>query len=140
MKVLLLSCLIYFISVAIVLYFRPSLMFQKNGNWKEFGLSSSETHTWFPFWLYCIVSAFLSYGISYLVCSVGGDSNSIEVGTVEVEVEETPISKPKPTNTKGKKAKNNAKSGYYVLDKESYEEDGIPKYVFIGSELPNENE
>jgi len=32
------------------------------------------------------------------------------------------------------------KSGYYVLDKEAYDNNGIPKYIFLGSDAPNQNE
>jgi len=31
------------------------------------------------------------------------------------------------------------KSGYYVLDKEAYENNGIPKYIFLGSDVPDNN-
>jgi hypothetical protein len=35
-------------------------MFSEDGQWKEFGTVSSE-HTLFPFWLFCIIWAVLSY-------------------------------------------------------------------------------
>lgn len=110
-------------------------MFQSNGNWKEFGFSNDEKHTWFPFWLYCIVSAFVSYALSYFLNSFFGD----HIEEVEEEVEVKPVAK----RAKAKKTvveNPEMKSGYYVLDKESYEENGIPKYIFLGSNKPNENE
>jgi ammonia channel protein AmtB len=128
MKVLLLSSLFYLIGIALILYFKPNLMFHENGNWKEFGLNQDAKHTWFPFWLFCIVWAFVSYGLSsfaYYLTDSTSDENS--------EVVEL--------NSKAKKnSKNTMKSGYYVLDKEAYEDNGIPKYIFLGSDAPNQNE
>jgi len=133
MKVLLLSFLIYLIGIAIVLYIRPNLMFQENGNWKEFGLSNDNKHTWFPFWLYCVVSAFISYAFSYFIYSVMDGSEATE----EIIEEIQPKVKTKKTNAK---KTSDMKSGYYVLDKEAYDSEGIPKYIFLGSESPNQNE
>jgi hypothetical protein len=60
---LLVSCFIYLLGVVLVLYFKPSLMFDDDGVWKEFSLSQDDKHTWFPFWLFCILWAILSYSI-----------------------------------------------------------------------------
>lgn len=129
MKVLLLSSLFYLIGIALILYVKPNLMFHDNGNWKEFGLTQDAKHTWFPFWLFCIMWAFVSYGLSsftyYVVGSNTTDENS---GVVELNSKAT------------KNSKNTMKSGYYVLDKEAYENNGIPKYIFLGSDAPNQNE
>jgi len=134
MKVLLLSSLFYLIGIALILYFKPNLMFNENGNWKEFGLNQDAKHTWFPFWLFCIMWAFVSYGLSSFVCYLTGSTSDTSSSTDEnsgiVEL-----------NSKAKKnSKNTMKSGYYVLDKEAYENNGIPKYIFLGSEAPNQNE
>jgi len=134
MKVLLLSCLIYLIGITVVLYFRPKLMFQDNGNWKEFGLSNDTKHTWFPFWLYCIASAFISYALSYFIYSLL-DSKVSEIDEVDADVE---IPKMKSKNSR-KSNPSEMKSGYYVLDKEAYESKGIPKYIFLGSDVPDNN-
>ena len=129
MKVLLLSFLLYLIGIAIVLYIRPKLMFQDNGNWKEFGLSNDIKHTWFPFWLYCIVSAFISYAFSYFIYSVMDGSGTKEDIIEEVHTKKTNVKK-----------NSDMKTGYYVLDKEAYDSEGIPKYIFLGSKSPNQNE
>lgn len=148
MKLLLLSCLIYLIGITAVLYFRPKLMFQDNGNWKEFGLSNDAKHTWFPFWLYCVSSAFVSYALSYFVYSLLDTSvvDKVETKQHHDNVDDGDIENVVHTvNTKTKaktSRKNNAsemKSGYYVLDKEAYETKGIPKYIFLGSEVPDNN-
>lgn len=138
MKVLLLSSLFYLIGIALILYIKPNLMFHDNGNWKEFGINQDAKHTWFPFWLFCIMWAFVSYGLSSFIYSGSTSDNSSSTTTDEnsgiVEL-----------NSKAKKnsknnSKNTMKSGYYVLDKEAYENNGIPKYIFLGSEAPNQNE
>lgn len=134
MKVLLLSSLFYLIGIALILYIKPNLMFHDNGNWKEFGLTQDAKHTWFPFWLFCIMWAFVSYGLSSFTYYVSGSTSDTSSSTDEnsgiVEL-----------NSKAKKnSKNTMKSGYYVLDKEAYENNGIPKYIFLGSEAPNQNE
>ena len=104
-------------------------MFHENGNWKEFGLNQDAKHTWFPFWLFCIMWAFVSYGLSSFVCYLTSSTSTNENSDI-VEL-----------NSKAKKnSKNTMKSGYYVLDKEAYENNGIPKYIFLGSEAPNQNE
>ena len=145
MKVLLLSCLIYLIGITAVLYFRPKLMFQDNGNWKEFGLSNDVNHTWFPFWLYCVSSAFVSYALSYFVYSLLDNSvvDKVETKQHHENVDDIDVENIITTKTKAKTSrKNNAsemKSGYYVLDKEAYETKGIPKYIFLGSEVPDNN-
>ena len=148
MKVLLLSCLIYLIGITVVLYFKPKLMFQDNGNWKEFGLSNDAKHTWFPFWLYCIASAFISYALSYFIYSLF-DTNQTKVSKVSDandandvddvdDVDEVEIPKMK-TKSSRKSNPSEMKSGYYVLDKEAYESKGIPKYIFLGSDVPDNN-
>ena len=67
MSVLYLALAIYSVGVAIVLYLRPSVMFHPdNGTWKEFGLDSGRNSTVFPFWMFTIIWAFLSYAIAGL--------------------------------------------------------------------------
>ena len=117
-QMLLLTCFFYLLGVVIILYFKPELMFDKDGMWKEFGLTLNEKHTWFPFWLFCILWAILCYSvISYFFDSPSGTS--------------TPYQS-KKTN------KNSMKPGYYVLDKQASKEEGFPKYIFLGSETPED--
>jgi hypothetical protein len=114
-------------------------MFQDNGNWREFGLSNDTKHTWFPFWLYCISSAFVSYALSYFIYSLL-DSKVSEVTEVDVDTTETVSNvKTKTKNSRKNSNPSEMKSGYYVLDKEAYETKGIPKYIFLGSEVPDNN-
>ena len=68
MSVLYLALGIYVAVVALVLYIRPSSMFHpENGSWKEFGIDTGHTSTVFPFWMFAIVWAFVSYAIATLL-------------------------------------------------------------------------
>ncbi len=66
MEVLWLAILLYSVGLAIVLHLRPTLMFHPNGTWKEFGYqrSAESRHTIFPFWLFAVVWAFVSYAVA----------------------------------------------------------------------------
>lgn len=66
MRVILFSVVVYLLGVAVVLFLRPRLMFQEDGRWKEFGLRDEST-TPFPFWLYCLVWAMVSYFLTSLL-------------------------------------------------------------------------
>ena len=61
MDALWLAILIYSLGLAVVLQLRPRLMFHENGSWKEFGYQRDSRHTLFPFWLFAISWAFVSY-------------------------------------------------------------------------------
>ena len=113
-------------------------MFDEHGNWKEFGFSEAN-HTWFPFWLFCILWGVLSYflvnyfigetetaattSIVSVVTKKKGNKNVVvkhehehEHETIREEVE---VMKP----------------GYYALDKETTSKEGFPKYVYIGPKV-----
>lgn len=132
MKVLLISCCLYLFGVVVLLFIKPKLMFDEHGNWKEFGFSE-QNHTWFPFWLFCIIWGILSYflvnyfighneittttSIVSVVAKKKGNKNVVvERETIREEVE---VMKP----------------GYYALDKETTSKEGFPKYVYIGPKV-----
>lgn len=70
MRVLLFSIVVYLAGIAGVLFLRPTLMFDREGRWKEFGLRRDDA-TVFPFWLFCIVWAVVSYSIGGLFAPTG---------------------------------------------------------------------
>jgi hypothetical protein len=132
MKVLLISCCLYLFGVVVLLFIKPKLMFDEHGNWKEFGFSE-QNHTWFPFWLFCIIWGILSYflvnyfisetetvatsSIVSIIAKKKGNKNVVvERETIREEVE---VMKP----------------GYYALDKETTSKEGFPKYVYIGPKV-----
>jgi len=148
MRTLLLSGILYLIGVIIVLLIRPALMFDGDGNWKEFGIISSE-HTIFPFWMFCIVWAVISYMVSLLL--VGEFSNKAVavvtgIGATAPSLYESeppedlvPVL---PSKTQSKKKKNavsvaagNMKPGYYMLDTKELDRTGVPKYLYVGEEI-----
>ena len=61
MEILWLAIVIYSIGLGLLLHFRPAYMFHENGSWKEFGYQRDSRHTLFPFWLFAIAWAFVSY-------------------------------------------------------------------------------
>jgi len=117
MRVLLFSALLYMVGVVVMLFLKPKIMFNEDGSWKEFGLYNSEKHTWFPVWLFCIVWAIVSYGI--VKFTVGYKTLSEEVPTQAIST-----------------VKKNLKPGYYVLNQNTLESEGVPRYVYIGEEPP----
>lgn len=92
-------------------------MFDSKGNWKEFAFKTTENHTWFPFWLFCIVWAVLSFFIVNFF--IGSKEHSVNI-----------------------KSSNNTvytmEPGYYMLDKQASKKEGIPKYIYLGSDNPEE--
>jgi hypothetical protein len=150
MSLLIYSGLLYLLGISILLYFKPEIMFTKEGSWKEFGLGRNhEQYTWMPFWLFSIIWAFVSYVIILVIAShtgLGGVSNAnenqlqaINMNTMEPVKELTKKSQRDEANTsnanntsnKVKKTPftKNMKNGYYIV------ENGKPTYM--GPHLPN---
>lgn len=136
MKELIFGGLMYLTGVVIILLVRPRLMFTEEGHWKEFGIGRNpRTHTWMPFWLFCILWALLSYaGVALFIrtISTGGEMTIMnEVPTVT------------PNNGRRRRGLRNSLSpatqwgdfqpGYYVLNKSATGRKGIPQYIYYGS-------
>jgi len=66
MEILWLAILFYSVGLAAVLHFRPALMFNENGTWKEFGYhrAAAARYTMFPVWLFAIAWAIVSYTLA----------------------------------------------------------------------------
>lgn len=60
---------IYIFGIATVLFLKPKIMFGDTGEWKEFGIGRGERRTVFPFWLFSIFWAFISYGLALVIMS-----------------------------------------------------------------------
>jgi hypothetical protein len=131
MRLLIFSGILYLAGVATVLSLRPSLMFTDTGVWKEFGIGrNSATHTWMPFWLFCILWAISSY----LICVILADAGVLPglwVSHVEVEA-------PAPKVSVMSKGPKTATPGYYMLNTEGSGIEGVPKYIYIGPASPGE--
>lgn len=131
MRQLIYSGLLYLLGVAILLAWKPELMFSKDGNWKEFGLGrNSDRYTWMPFWLFAILWAMTSYAI---VLVLSGEEVVAPVAAMDSLTS-------KNVSTKPLRAVRNApqemKPGYYILDVNETAKRGIPKYIFLGPETP----
>jgi len=144
MTVLWLALGFYIIGVAIVLYIRPSTMFYEGG-WKEFGLANTNSYTIFPFWMFTLVWAVLSYAFATLAMMFFASS---ALKTMSPPVQESPIAKPiskaapkPPKMPKAPKvpaaapAASPSSPGYYVLDTPA--SGGPPRYVYYGPEPPS---
>jgi hypothetical protein len=124
-------------------------MFNKTGVWKEFGFTNDEKHTWFPFWLFCILWAFISFFVvNFFFGERQVTTSSVTIvdiseGDNEVLPLENVNSVRNVSNVKSKKSNiqvgNNAKPGYYMLNREGSEREGFPKYVYLGANMPSDN-
>ena len=103
-------------------------MFNEDGSWKEFSLIQNQKYTWFPLWLFCIVWAIFSYAIvKFLMALVDGGQT--------LPTEDVPK---RFNNTNNLKKGTKMKNGYYVLNREATEIEGVPRYIYIGAEEPLE--
>jgi hypothetical protein len=143
---------IYMIGIAVVLYFRPRTMFREDGMWKEFGLSTAEErNTIFPFWMFALTWAILSYALANLLSLffasvVLNSSSSSSVNGVEPINSSflKPISAnpnanlPPPTFAPPVSMAVPAIApkipGYYILD--PYASPAQPRYIYYGMEPP----
>lgn len=123
MRVLLISLLLYLTGVVVLLYLKPKEMFHSNGRWKEFGIGDTET-TVFPVWMFCIFLAIICYSISLLFV----DTTPVRVSASNI----TPDNSVSPLGASGSR-----QPGYYKLNS-SITKKGVPRYVYVGTELPED--
>jgi hypothetical protein len=144
MEILWLAIVLYSVGLGLVLHFKPASMFHENGAWKEFGYQRSPRTTLFPFWLFAISWAFASYAIAAaatwtMVVPAAAAAASFGSGESEGESEEEiPVV---PKRGRGRPRKSEAvkpREGYYVVDPAS-EESGLRKYIYYGSNPPEES-
>ena len=132
MRLLIFSGVVYLVGVATVLMLRPALMFTPDGVWKEFGIGRNpETHTWMPFWLFCILWSLVSY-LAIVLLADAGFLPGLWVSHVEVE---SPAGRIKTANTNNGVTKG-PKPGYYMLNTEGTGVEGVPKYIYLGPAAP----
>ena len=129
MRILLYSGLLYLLGIAIVLAIKPKLMFADDGGWKEFGLGRNpERFTWFPFWLFVLLWAILSFFFIQFLATIG-----FLPGVEWTAIETVPPSEELSPRPKSRKANPpELKPGYYMLNTEGTAAEGIPKYIYIG--------
>ncbi len=149
MRQLLVAGILYLIGISIILTIKPSIMFTEEGVWKEFGIGRNpRTHSWMPFWLFAILWALISYIFTTIVlsifypstdtlCTASKKQLNILDETYDVNTQEL---KPVTTKSRRKKGALEMADGYYILNREATEAaGGIPKYVYLGKGLPEDD-
>jgi hypothetical protein len=141
MSLLLYSGLLYLVGVSVILYWKPELMFNKEGEWKEFGLGrNKERYTWLPFWMFTLLWAILSY---LIVLTCAGDNMPLStlstLSTNESSLSPENISmKSLPSLVRKKPSSaEEMKQGYYIMDTNETIKQGVPKYIYLGPKAPN---
>jgi hypothetical protein len=157
MQQLVVAGLIYLLGIAVVLAVKPSLMFNSDGTWKEFGIGRNPaTHTILPFWLFAVLWALLSYIIVTFVfillkiratpsvtlpsapsvASVASvPAQRPNIATVELDEEVVQVIPKRRSRPRAPSV--DLADGYYILNTKATEEaGGIPKYIYLGKGLP----
>ena len=127
---------LYLTGVAIVLVLKPSFMFTPDGTWKEFGIGQDPSrYTNFPFWLFCLIWAVISYVIVLMTLPLF-DTNESEV---EIPVKNVRNRKPEIIEDSNlvfddelEDLQSKLPKGYYILNKKASRIAGVPKYVHMG--------
>lgn len=123
---------VYLLGVAILLVIKPSYMFTPDGNWKEFGIGQrDDTHTPFPFWLFCLVWALISYFLVLFLMPSSKKRLSYDTQEEVMDDMYNPVELPNAKQVELPK-------GYYVLNKKATKLSGVPKYVYLGAEEPSD--
>ena len=138
MRVLWIAIWLYIVGVAAALYFRPAFMFHaEGGGWKEFGLASGGLKTVFPFWLFTIAWAIVSYALAtagalFLTASAAAASAYNPATNLAQPISKvgplsapTPVPAPAPMTT----------PGYYILQPSTAANE-MPRYVYYGNTPP----
>jgi len=145
---LLYAGLLYLIGVSVILALKPTLMFSKDGAWKEFGIGRSrERYTWLPFWLFSVMWAILAYLIVLTIATHTGwglPAATVESVTPKNTTLRVPNTSMEPENLSQKAMKppvrsvpsDTMKKGYYILDSNETMKRGVPKYIYLGPEAP----
>jgi len=130
MRRLLIAGLLYLTGIAVLLVVKPEFMFREDGSWKEFGIGrDTEYFTPFPFWLFTIVWALISYVlVMFIEDSFYSPSDSIEIKRNSATVR----------NANQQRAVQELAPGYYMLNEASTGRNGVPRYVYLGA-TPDES-
>ena len=147
MHVLFLALTIYLIGTTVILYLRPSVMFNPGGTWKEFSLNPDPTHTYMPFWLFSILWALLSYLIATFLQRrmIGESQETTDFEPIEVAEAPTPAPLEQDVNDfmeaeaepiSKNMGLNKTRNGYYVLNTQKYSRNQVPMYVYYGDSPP----
>jgi hypothetical protein len=147
---------LYLLGVAAVLIYKPGSMFTPDGNWKEFGIGKREDkYTAYPFWLFCITWAIVSYVIVEIIMMLKETTNEIQENVqenIQANIENA-FRQNTPNGKKGRNKKSFNRNmtemeyeegdigqtielpkGYYVLNEKATRLSGMPKYIYLGKD------
>lgn len=139
---------IYIIGAAIVLYSRPRIMFREDGMWKEFGLATETDQTIFPFWMFALLWAIISYALASLLSiffasvalrsapnmsnsNISPNASFLQPISSYPNMQPVQPVQPMPTAMPAPTPK---VPGYYILD--PYANPVNPRYIYYGIEPP----
>ena len=105
-------------------------MFRRDGSWKEFGVSGEDTSV-FPIWTFCITWAVLTYALGRLLFA---EASVIETTAVSVAAAKS------LSYTKPEASGPATQPGYYRLDASVMRKKGVPRYIYVGEETPDDLE
>jgi hypothetical protein len=114
-------------------------MFTPDGHWKEFGIGQHEDrYTPFPFWLFCLVWALISYILVLLIFLMFNKSDNINYSAAENVYKNVKSNNRRQAVEEIVDAPKELAKGYYVLNKKASKIAGVPKYVYLGPEEPSD--
>lgn len=127
MRRIIVAGLLYLTGIAVVLVLKPQYMFREDGRWKEFGIGRDpKNFTYMPFWMFAILWAIVSYVLIALLEEVLYGNEDIE----PIQVRNRP-------NNRNRNKQKDLVPGYYMLNQESTSRNGVPRYVYVGPEEPD---
>lgn len=127
MRRIIVAGLLYLTGIAVVLVLKPQYMFREDGRWKEFGIGRDpKNFTYMPFWMFSILWAIVSYVLIALLEEVLYGNEDIE----PIQVRNRP-------NNRNRNKQKDLVPGYYMLNQESTSRNGVPRYVYVGPEEPD---
>jgi len=130
-QTVLVACLFYFVGVGVVLYIRPTSMFRPGGVWREFGLSNSEHHTLFPFWMFALVWSLFSYALATLCLSM----TLVTPEPIGLEITSEPVAAPPLSSPVPAAPAAPTVPGYYILNPTTLGSNGA-NYIYYGTSPP----
>jgi len=126
MRRLIVAGMLYLVGIAAILLIKPTIMFQEDGRWKEFGIGRDTAYfTYIPFWLFTILWSVLSYLTVMLI------EDSLYIPSDAIEL---PRNNARTRNVKQGNAVKELVPGYYMLNEGATGRNGVPRYVYLGPE------
>ena len=108
-------------------------MFHRDGRWKEFGIGDVDGGTVFPFWLFCIIWAAVSYLVTHLMIG----NKVTPMNAVAATAPLAPLAPLRNTFMESGPEEPPMKSGYYRLNTAGSKK-GVPRYVYVGPDEPED--